>query len=324
MQCSFCHAELAATVPSNCSNVKIAHLKEQSQNKNGCGNILLMTPEVFDKMIHLGEIRRDNLRLLLADDIQAIGEDTLATYEAVIARVLLAFKQVRILAMIDHVGNIEDFKFWLKAKNIKFNDEHVIPERQKRVLGFESKGVVNHFQFENRLTVKLPSIMAKNRKESLLIICSTGKSAEITAAALAKTSSKKDDKLNVCFSDSKLDNLAATGIAFLAPRQTLRDRRMVELLFSKGKIRIICLTLMTLLETCLSAHSVIVKGTKKYGEQGFEEYSVTDLLKLTFRAKSLIVIMTSKDMKSCYSSTDLEQFVIESRYIDGSLTKFIV
>lgn len=114
------------------------------------------------------------------------------------------------------------------------------------------------------------------------------------------------------------------------------DRDLVEKLFAKGIIRVLCCTATLAWGVNLPAYGVVIKGTQVYDQQrgGFVDLSVLDVLQIFGRAgrpqfedRGVGYILTSHDKLQHYLSSCTLQTPIESKftlYLQDNLNAEIV
>lgn len=295
--------------------------------------ILVTTPEKFDATTRsqgFAEKTSPRLRLIMIDEIHTIGEARGAVLEAVISRCKFFAMQrsmpMRVMALSATVSNLDNLKGWLctsgqTAVAIKFEDTERPVPLHRQVLGFPSHGM-NPFQFENSLTIHIPKIIEKHAEHKpCLVFCSTRKSAESTAAALAKLLPRVSTPRQDSFADPRLCDLVSQGIAFHNAGLPFEDRRTIEFLFSTGKLRVLCATSTLAVGINLPAHLVVIKGTQQYTQNGYAEYHATDIEQMVGRAGrpqfdsfGVAFILTTEAQRAKYQVQGRGEQMLESRY----------
>jgi ATP-dependent DNA helicase HFM1/MER3 len=181
---------------------------------------------------------------------------------------------------------------------------------RKYVYGYESSG--NDWRFDNSLDGKLPPLLAKHSENKpLLVFCFTKKSCERTALKLAKwwsTLSPQDrawpaPSQRVSVIDHELQELVRCGIAFHHGGVEFQDRSSIEKAFLEKQIHVICCTSTLAIGVNLPCHTVVLKGTVRYGDDGLDEYSDLEIMQMLGRAgrpqfdKSAVAIIMTHQSK---------------------------
>jgi ATP-dependent DNA helicase HFM1/MER3 len=267
--------------------------------------------------------------ILCIDEIHTVGEERGAVLEAIISRFkLMAIadgrRGPRIVAVSATIKNVDDIADWLCDSNgpaqiHNFGDSLRTVPLHRHVFGYPMNGM-NAYQFENSLSTRISWLIEKySNGLPCLVFCSTRKSAESTANYLARTFEPRKDSNSAVFTEKKLDALVAKGIAFHNAGLLFEDRRTIEFMFTSGKLRVLCATSTLAVGVNLPAHMVIIKGTKQYTGNGYEEYSQIDIQQMMGRAGrprfdtfGVAVILTTAEMKYLYEQ-DPQYPIIESR-----------
>lgn len=298
-----------------------------------CPVLLITTPEKLDAWTRFPasiNTIKERLCLALIDEVHTIGEDRGCVLEGLICRLkALDMAQLRTVAVSATISNINDFSAWLQrggtsAASFEFGSSTRPIPLVKHVLGYPYKSGQNAFLFENSLNNQLPWIIKKYAGGlPTLIFCSTRKSVEMTAISLSKgwkTTNGNGTIFEDGFTDKRLGNLVPVGIAFHHAGVPFEDRRAIENLYSESKIKVLCTTSTLAVGVNLPAHLVIIKGTKHYSSNGYEEYSKMDINQMLGRAGrpqfdtfGVGVIMTDEASKVLYENKT-DTMDIESRY----------
>ncbi|KAL2913623.1 plasma membrane calcium [Polyrhizophydium stewartii] len=317
-------------------------------------NIIVTTPEKWDATTRKWRDQKNLLRLLrlvLLDEVHMLKEPGRgATLEAVVSRMkavsrelCLASEQrsIRFLAISATMPNIADVAEWLRdnrdvpAELRVFGDEYRPVRLIREVIGYPNTSKLSAFAFEHSLDFRLAEVIRRySSAKPTLIFCSTRKST-IAAAdrlyedfqLLARGGSHPfewcrrqlaADAMPV-FSDKKLAQFVAQGVAFHHGGLSLEDRRAVEAMFLSGKIAVICTTSTLAIGVNLPAHLVIIKGTSQYVNGEFRSYSDMDIEQMLGRAgrpqfddTGVSVIMTTAERREYYLDVVSGRETIES------------
>ncbi|WVZ74587.1 hypothetical protein U9M48_022751, partial [Paspalum notatum var. saurae] len=286
-------------------------------------DLILTTPEKFDSMSRHG-IRDGGLgffgdiALVLIDEVHLLNDPRGAALEAVVSRIKMLSQHddmksfplanVRFIAVSATIPNIEDIAEWLRAP----------PEGIKR-FGEEMRPV--------KLTTKVFDIlMQHSRGKSALIFCATRKGAQEAAQCLSQTgasfgysnpfmkSMQQYEHLreaSLTCSDKQLQACILHGVGFHNAGLSSKDRSLVEGLFLKGDLQILCTTNTLAHGINLPAHTVVIKSTQFFNkEKGlYTEYERSMVLQMCGRAgrppfddTGTIIIMTRKETVHLYEN----------------------
>ncbi|KAJ3403232.1 Sec63 [Chytriomyces hyalinus] len=213
---------------------------------------------------------------------------------------------LRILAISATAPNIADIAVWLKdvrGRNAEiklFGDEFRPVKLDRYVLGFSQN--TSEFLFDNNLDYKLTEMIGRySQGKPTLVFCSTKKSVESAARRLVLDAQDVKVGSNHPYvrsglqqmelqeaahrvADKKLAEFLPHGIAIHYGNLDHGDRQLVESLFIKGTILVICTTSTLSVGINLPAHLVILKGTRMYRGTEYVEYSDLDVMQMMGRA----------------------------------------
>ena len=189
----------------------------------------------------------------------------------------------------------------------------------------------NPFLFEKSLDDKVIDVLNRfSDKKQTLIFCATKKTTEALCKLLASNMKPQLKPIGFNkFYDENLQSLVSKGFAYHHAGIPPDDRSLIEDLFIKGEIQILCATSTLAHGVNLPAHLVIVKGTNQWrgGSKGYEKLSRSMVTQMIGRAgrpgfddKGIAVIMTSKDDKYFYENAVNQNEVVESNIL-GYLTE---
>ncbi|KAJ3671463.1 hypothetical protein LUZ60_007542 [Juncus effusus] len=306
-------------------------------------DIILTTPEKFDSVTRHG-IRDGGLSffsdiaLVLIDEVHLLNDPRGAALEAVISRLKMLSRvrdmkgnplaSVRFVAVSATIPNIGDIGEWLQAppEGIKKFGEEMRPVKlTTKVLGYAP--AKNDFLFERRLQNFVFEILMQHSKgKSALVFCSTRKGAQEAAQCLSKAAqslayanpfvksvqqreSLKEASLNC--SDKQLQACILNGVGYHNGGLGLKDRSLIEGLFLKGNLQVLCTTNTLALGINLPAHTVIIKSTQFFNKEkgSYVEYERSMMLQMCGRAgrppfddTGTVIIMTRKETVHLYEN----------------------
>ncbi|XP_024179709.1 DExH-box ATP-dependent RNA helicase DExH17 isoform X2 [Rosa chinensis] len=306
-------------------------------------DIILTTPEKFDAVTRyrvkdggLGFF--SDIALLLIDEVHLLNDPRGAVLEAIVSRIKMlaynpemkssALAHVRFLAVSATIPNIEDLAEWLKVpvQGIKRFGEEMRPVKlTTKVFGYAP--AKNDFLFEKRLQNYIFDILMQySRGKSALIFCSTRKGAQEAAQILSQTvmafghsnpfikSREQQERLreaSLSCSDKQMQSYMIYGVGYHNGGLCLKDRNLIESLFLKGDVQILCTTNTLAHGINLPAHTVVIKSTQHFNkEKGvYMEIDRSTLLQMCGRAgrppfddTGMVIIMTRRDTVHLYEN----------------------
>ncbi|KAL9404099.1 hypothetical protein Peur_001071 [Populus x canadensis] len=262
-------------------------------------DIILTTPEKFDSVTRYrikdgGLSFFSDIGLLLIDEVHLLNDPRGAALEAIVSRIkMLAHNPemkssplscVRFLAVSATIPNIEDLAEWLNVpvQGIKRFGEEMRPVKlTTKVFGYAP--AKNDFLFEKRLQNYIFDIlMHYSRGKSALVFCSTRKGAQEAALKLSQTAmtfgysnpfikdKEQQERLreaSLSCSDKQLQSYILYGVGYHNGGLCLKDRSLIEGLFLKGDIKILCTTNTLAHGINLPAHTVVIKSTQHFNKE---------------------------------------------------------
>ncbi|TGJ85011.1 hypothetical protein E0Z10_g3750 [Xylaria hypoxylon] len=269
----------------------------------GSASIIVTTPEKWDSITRKWKDHRKLLelvRLVLVDEVHILKDTRGATLEAVVSRMKTIGANIRFIAISATVPNINDVAIWLgrdhhnqlePARVEVFGEEMRPVKLQRHVYGYE--GAPNDFIFEKALDGKLNLLLAKHSEgKPIMVFCFTRKSCERTARSLAEWwSTRHDDdrpwpppKHRIPVLSQDLQELVRHGVAFHHAGLDSQDRSAIEKNFLSGQLHLICCTSTLAVGVNLPCHTVVLKGTNHYTDNGPQEYSDLEVMQMLGRA----------------------------------------
>jgi ATP-dependent DNA helicase HFM1/MER3 len=324
----------------NLSCVELTSDTSPSQVKRvGSASIIVTTPEKWDSITRKWADHcklLDLVRLVLIDEVHIVKDVRGATLEAVVSRMKTSGANVRFIALSATVPNLDDVAAWigrthrnqqLPARKFTFGEEMRPVKLKKHVYGYESSG--NDFIFDKTLDSKLTALLGQHaERKPIMVFCFTRRSCEQTAQKLAEwwTTVRGDDKpwpapterVNVI--GKELQAIVRCGVAFHHAGLDGHDRYSVERNYLNGQLHIICCTSTLAVGINLPCHTVVLKGTSTYSDDGLKEYSDLEVMQMLGRAgrpqfdrNATAIIMTKSSNVERYERMISGQEVLESK-----------
>ncbi|KAI1118185.1 hypothetical protein F5Y14DRAFT_255347 [Nemania sp. NC0429] len=269
----------------------------------GNASIIVTTPEKWDSVTRKWKDHRrllELVRLVLIDEVHILKDTRGATLEAVVSRMKTIGANIRFVAISATVPNIDDVAKWLgrdhqnqlePAKYEVFGEELRPVKLQRYVYGYE--GVLNDFIFEQALDEKLILLLGKHtERRPIMVFCFTRRSCERTARSLAEwwSTCGADDRPwppphnRIPVLSRDLQEIVRYGVAFHHAGLDARDRTEIQTSFLSGQLHVICCTSTLAVGVNLPCHTVVLKGTSHYTDDGPQEYSDLEVMQMLGRA----------------------------------------
>ncbi|XP_022134426.1 DExH-box ATP-dependent RNA helicase DExH17 [Momordica charantia] len=319
-------------------------------------DIILTTPEKFDAVTRYrikdgGLSFFSDIALVLIDEVHLLNDPRGAALEAIVSRIKMIARspemkssplsQVRFLAVSATIPNIGDLAEWLKVpvQGVKRFGEEMRPVKlTSKVFGYAP--AKNDFMFEKRLQNYIFDVLMQySRGKSALVFCSTRKGAQEAAQRLSQTAMtfgysnpfiKSKEQLerlreaSLSCSDKQMQSNILYGVGYHNGGLCLKDRNLIESLFLKGDIQVICTTNTLAHGINLPAHTVIIKSTQHFNkEKGlYMEYDRSTILQMCGRAgrppfddTGIVIIMTRRDTVHLYENLLNGCEIVESQLL---------
>lgn len=214
-----------------------------------------------------------------------------------------------------------------RARLFEFGEGYRPCLLKRIVLGYKHPG--DEWAFQTSLNSKLFDVVAEHSagKPTLVFVATRKSTAQAATALKASYDKAQTSELGAPwakptttakFSDAKLQDLASVGLAYHHAGLSLDDRKQVEREFILGHIRVLCCTSTLAVGVNLPAHTVIIRGTKKWVDS-WQETSELDLIQMMGRAgrpqydrEGVAVIMTDYDNVQRHQQMGSGQKLIES------------
>ncbi|XP_048327606.1 DExH-box ATP-dependent RNA helicase DExH17 isoform X9 [Ziziphus jujuba] len=178
-----------------------------------------------------------------------------------------------------------------------------------------------------KLTTKVFDILMQNsRGKSALVFCSTRKGAQEAAQRISHVAMtfghsnpfikdrEQQERLreaSLSCSDKQMQSYIIYGVGYHNGGLCLKDRNLIESLFLKGDIQVLCTTNTLAHGINLPAHTVVIKSTQHFNkEKGlYMEYDRSTILQMCGRAgrppfddTGVVIIMTRRDTVHLYEN----------------------
>jgi ATP-dependent DNA helicase HFM1/MER3 len=240
--------------------------------------------------------------------------------------------------------NLGDIGEWLDctAAGIHYFDDSYRPiPLQAITLVCGNMG--NPFLFDRSLDNRVKDVIARySDGKQTLIFCSSKNNAQNlamklrdqsaarigqsvhTSNLLAQLNNPEVSRVVNAIQDETLKGLVMQGYGYHHAGLPPDDRAILEELFLKGYIRILCSTSTLAHGVNLPAHLVIIKGTYSWrgSSKGYEKMGRSDVIQMLGRAgrpgfdqHGVAVIMTSNEDRQYYSNLSLSADLVESKLI---------
>ncbi|KAH7851890.1 hypothetical protein Vadar_017925 [Vaccinium darrowii] len=306
-------------------------------------DIIVTTPEKFDAVTRYrvkygGLSFFSDIALLLIDEVHLLNDQRGAALEAIVSRIKMLARNpemksttlacIRFIAVSATIPNICDLAEWLMVPvhGIKRFGEEMRPVKlTTKVFGYTP--AKNDFLFEKRLqNYVFDLLMQHSRGKSALIFCSTRKGAQEAAQRLSQAAMtfghsnpfikdrEQQERLreaSLSCSDKQMQSYILYGIAFHNGGVCLKDRNLIEGLFLKGDLQVLCTTNTLAHGINLPAHTVVIKSTQYFNkEKGlYMEYERSMVLQMSGRAgrppfddTGMVIIMTRRETVHLYEN----------------------
>ncbi|TMW68316.1 hypothetical protein Poli38472_005784 [Pythium oligandrum] len=302
--------------------------------------VILTTPEKWEAVMRSEEPWSGIVRsveLLLIDEAHHIGDSPRgAVLETTLCRMMrlstiesaqklsgCGIARLRIIAVSATFSNCDEFAGWINCSSrmlFQFGHEYRPVPLECHVFGF--KKASNQFMHEQNLDSHVMPIVRKfaDGKPTVVFCNSRGASIRLArhiSSVTLRTGTvdlvklERQNELNEAFlrgcSKTLIDDLSC-GVGYHHAGLRAQDRALIEDLFRRNLLSILCCTSSLAVGINLPAHLVIIKSTSIYqGSAEAEEYSPWSVLQMIGRAgrpgydtSGVAVIMTEPDLVNSY------------------------
>ncbi|KAJ1749940.1 activating signal cointegrator 1 complex subunit 3 [Coemansia sp. RSA 1821] len=313
--------------------------------------IIVTTPEKWDVVTRKGSGDMelvDRVKLLIVDEIHLLNEDRGSVIETLIARTQRQVESrqtmIRLVGLSATLPNYVDVSNFLGVnphKGLFYFDSGYRPvPLEQHFVGVHGKaGTQATNRLLNRVCYdRVSELVAEGNQ--VMVFVHARKDTVKTAQALRELAqmdgaldqfisledTKKHSQLVHRVSKSRnneLKDLYADGFSIHHAGMLRSDRNLVEELFAKGLVRVLCCTSTLAWGVNLPAYAVVIKGTQVYDSQkgAFADLSILDVLQIFGRAgrpqyesHGIGYILTTHDRLAHYVSAITMQHPIESKF----------
>ena len=321
-------------------------------------NILVTTPEKWDVVTRKSGQDENSLGnqcgLLIIDEVHLLADERGAVIESVVARlhrlVESRQRQTRIVALSATLPNYEDVASFLQVPPkglFYFGPEHRPVPLQQSFIGISAK-TKDRFIKEQRMNEVCYEIVVDSlrRGYQVMVFVHSRKGTGDTAGALAELAQNADTLERHFVTQGKegtagaahkrykdrvgksrnreVQNHFVNGLGIHHAGMLRGDRKLTEMMFSDGAIKVLCCTATLAWGVNLPAHTVIVKGTEVYNPEkgGMMDLSILDVQQIFGRAgrpqfdsSGEATLITTHDGLPRYLDKMVRAVPIESNFI---------
>ncbi|EGC38998.1 DEAD/DEAH box helicase [Dictyostelium purpureum] len=287
-------------------------------------NIIVTSCEKWDILSRRWKQRKaiQSIQLLIVDELHLIGGDHGPTMEIVVSRMRYISTQtgnpLRIVALSSSIANARDLVLWIGATPQTCFNFH--PNVRPINLEFSVQGFdFPHFN-ARMLAMTKPTIyeVSRNKKGQSIIFVPTRKLCRSLAKDLIAHVDSEEDALRrpylVCSEEDLapyLERIESTilkqslqwGIALYHDGLTEPEKRVVEILFKSGSIRVLIATHSVCWLLDVYASLVVIMGTQTYlgKDIRYVDYSINDILQMVGRAGKQNIYNSAKCLLLCHT-----------------------
>ncbi|KAK2947264.1 putative DExH-box ATP-dependent RNA helicase DExH14 [Blattamonas nauphoetae] len=304
--------------------------------------LICSTPEKWDGVSRNWNTRSfvRRVSLLILDEVHMLGQDRGPIVEAIVSRLRFISaktgKHIRIIGLSTALSNAADLGDWLGVGEPGYFNFR--PDVRPVPTEVHLESFAEKIFCPRMVTMNRPVYNAirdySDGKPSLVFVASrrqTRKTAEaLVSFAVADEQTTQflgmsDEELKLAqesCNDESLRSFLAFGIGVHHAGLNKDDKALVEGLFARSKILVLCCTSTLAWGVNLPAHLVILKGTEFYDgpTQKYIPYPITDVLQMMGRAgrpqfdtSGVAVVMTEAQRKSFYHRFLYSPFPVESQ-----------
>ncbi|OMJ83950.1 hypothetical protein SteCoe_15048 [Stentor coeruleus] len=276
-------------------------------NSLNSADVLITTPEKWDGISrnwqHRSYVQR--VGLVIIDEIHLLGQDRGPVLEVIVSRLRFMSTQInsriRIIGLSTALANAQDLANWLGIEPIGFFNfkPSVRPvPLQVHVDGFPEKNYCPRMATMNRPAYNAIKTYSPNKP--VLIFVASRRQTRLTAFDLIAYCSADNDSTTgflkippedmqvilTQIADENLNHALSYGIGLHHAGLAENDRKIVEELFTTGKIQILVTTTTLAWGVNFPAHLVIIKGSEYFDakEKKYVDFPITDILQMMGRA----------------------------------------
>ncbi|XP_026190378.1 U5 small nuclear ribonucleoprotein 200 kDa helicase [Cyclospora cayetanensis] len=316
-------------------------------------HIVLSTPDKWDFLSRRWKTRKvlQSIRLLVVDDLHLLNSPVGSTLEVCLSRMRYISAQlpqpVRIVACANSLSNAKDVADWLGVSASGLFNFHpsvrTVPleislhgfdvyNREARLLAM-SRAVHQAIKLYTAPSADDSRSRSSRKLKNVLVFCSDRKQCRLTAIDLllqtaADDQPKKylhvsDDTIKQYTSivrDKMLLETLSYGVGLYHSGLSAAERLLVQQLHSSGAIQVVVAAEEAAWGLQMSAHLVVVVDTKRFTENGYEDYPIADVLQMLGRATrpgidkhGYVVLLCPSSKREFYKKFIFEPLPIESQ-----------
>ncbi|KAJ2823499.1 activating signal cointegrator 1 complex subunit 3, partial [Coemansia erecta] len=313
--------------------------------------IIVTTPEKWDVVTRKGSGDMelvDRVKLLIVDEIHLLNEDRGSVIETLIARTQrqvesrqMMIRLVGLSATLPNYVDVSNFLGVNPHKGLFYFDSGYRPvPLEQHFVGVHGKpGTQSTNRLLNRVCYdRVGQLVAEGNQ--VMVFVHARKDTVNTAQAMRELAvadgtldqfvSPEDTRRHAHLiarvgksRNRELKELFPLGFSIHHAGMLRSDRSLVEELFAKGLVRVLCCTSTLAWGVNLPAYAVVIKGTQVYNSQkgAFTDLSILDVLQIFGRAgrpqyetHGVGYILTTHDRLAHYVSAITMQHPIESKF----------
>ncbi len=264
-------------------------------------DVIFTTYEKTESLLRHKSEWLKNVGLLIVDEIHEIDSDRGPVIEIMITKLMILNPKIQILGLSATIPNAHDLSSWLKAKLVKSSFR---PVKLTEGIFFDEKihflrGKEKIQKKEDEITSLVSDVLAK--KKQALVFCNTRPRSVGVAKKLSKTvektllekerkflSMKSEEILNSLENPTEqcriLASLVKQGVAFHNAGLMSKQRHIIENLFKKSLVKVICATPTLSSGINMPAFRVIIPSVFRYSVSGMEKIKVREYKQMAGRA----------------------------------------
>uniref|UniRef100_H2Z645 Activating signal cointegrator 1 complex subunit 3 n=1 Tax=Ciona savignyi TaxID=51511 RepID=H2Z645_CIOSA len=311
--------------------------------------LLISTPEKWDVVTRksTSDVALARLvRLLIIDEVHLLHDERGPVLETLVARTLRQVEtqqtMIRIVGLSATLPNYTDVARFLRVnphKGLFFFDGRFRPvPLQQTFVGVKAKSFTQQRLDMDEACYEV--VVENLRKDNQVLVFVHARNATVRTAQAMAEMARENNEVNL-FSCQQMDGfgqaekqrsrnrevreLFNSGLGVHHAGMLRADRTMLERLFSKGLIRVLCCTATLAWGVNLPAHAVVIKGTQVYNaKQGaFVDLGILDVMQIFGRAgrpqfdtTGEGTIITAHNKLSHYLALLTRQNPIESQFVE--------
>lgn len=252
-------------------------------------DILVMTSEKADSLIHHDPAFVEDVGLIVADELHLIGDPERGSrLEVFLTAARKINRDCRFLGLSATISNAEDLCGWLGCKLIRSSFRPVPIEsfilHRNRIISRDSVERIDGPDPLLSITRKMI-----NEGGQVLIFRNSRRRAEETAISLAESLGIKGAEVEIEEEESTLKNSLLSGLiykgtAFHHAGLSNEQRQTVEELFRAGKLKVICATPTLAAGVNLPARGVILRDLTRFTDGMSQFISIMEAKQMMGRA----------------------------------------